>query len=184
MYNLEWMDYNILMVAVEVQGFERRIVRAAAEVQGMWVKKGLFVLPLPISRHFSTVFYFSTFNLKYSEFKIQFKPNLTNCTGHTTQLQAAQHTDLYLCVGYCVKYLRPRIMHLLIIICTWTWSCMYLVMHLVLRVGIPYWVSYIDRVRHKSARIGSFSEFSIFRKFAFVFVSGFTVFAFVFVFQM
>jgi len=44
------MDYNILMVAAEVQGFERRIVRAAAEVQGMWVKKGLFVLPLPISR--------------------------------------------------------------------------------------------------------------------------------------
>jgi hypothetical protein len=29
------MDYNILMVAAEVQGFERRIVRAAAEVQGM-----------------------------------------------------------------------------------------------------------------------------------------------------
>jgi hypothetical protein len=69
-------------------------------------------------RHFSTVFYFSTCNLKYSKFKIQFKPNLANCTGHTAQLQVAHHTDLYLCVGYCVKYLRPRIMHLLIIICT------------------------------------------------------------------
>jgi hypothetical protein len=31
--------------------------------------------------------------------------------------------------------------------------------------------------------MGSFSKFSIFRKFAFVFVSGFTVFAFVFVFK-
>jgi hypothetical protein len=135
-------------------------------------------------RYFSTVFYFSTFNLKYSEFKIRFKPNLANCTGHIARWQAAQHTNLYLCVGYYVKYLRPRIMHLLIIICTWIWSCMYLVMHLVLRVGIPYWVSYIDRVRYKSARIGSFSEFSIFRKFVFVFVSGFTVFAFVFVFSI
>ena len=36
--------------------------------------------------YFSTVFYFSTFNLKYSEFKIRFKPNLANCTGHTAQL--------------------------------------------------------------------------------------------------
>jgi hypothetical protein len=32
-------------------------------------------------RHFSTIFYFSTFNLKYFEFKILFKPNLANCTG-------------------------------------------------------------------------------------------------------
>ena len=40
-------------------------------------------------RHFSTVFYFSTFNLKYSEFKIRFKPNLANCTGHTAQLLVA-----------------------------------------------------------------------------------------------
>ena len=39
--------------------------------------------------HFSTVFYFSTFNLKYSEFKIRFKPNLANCTGHTAQLLVA-----------------------------------------------------------------------------------------------
>jgi len=31
-------------------------------------------------RHFSTVFYFSTFNLKYFEFKIWFKPNLVSCT--------------------------------------------------------------------------------------------------------
>jgi len=31
-------------------------------------------------RHFSTVFYFSTFNLKYFEFKIWFKPNLVHCT--------------------------------------------------------------------------------------------------------
>ena len=35
--------------------------------------------------------------------------------------------------------------------------------------------SYIDRVRHKSVRIGSFSKFLIFRKFAFVFASDFTV---------
>jgi len=41
--------------------------------------------------------------------------------------------------------------------------------------------SYIDRVRHNSARISSFSKFSIFRKFVFVFVSGFIAFAFVFV---
>ena len=39
--------------------------------------------------HFSTVFYFSTFNLKYSEFKIRFKPNLANCTGHTARLLVA-----------------------------------------------------------------------------------------------
>jgi hypothetical protein len=43
--------------------------------------------------------------------------------------------------------------------------------------------SYTDRVRRNFARMGSFSKFSIFRKFAFVFVSGFTVFAFVFVFK-
>jgi hypothetical protein len=43
--------------------------------------------------------------------------------------------------------------------------------------------SYTDRVRHNFARIGSFSKFSIFRKFAFVFISGFTIFAFVFVFK-
>jgi hypothetical protein len=43
--------------------------------------------------------------------------------------------------------------------------------------------SYTDRVRHNFAQIGSFSKFSIFRKFASVFVSGFTVFAFVFVFK-
>jgi len=30
-------------------------------------------------RHFSTVFYFSTFNMKYFEFKIWFKPNLVDC---------------------------------------------------------------------------------------------------------
>ena len=29
--------------------------------------------------HFSTVFYFSTFNMKYFKFKIWFKPNLVNC---------------------------------------------------------------------------------------------------------
>jgi hypothetical protein len=40
--------------------------------------------------------------------------------------------------------------------------------------------SYTDRVQHNSARIGSFSKLSIFRKSAFVFLSGFTVFAFVF----
>ena len=52
--------------------------------------------------HFSTVFYFSTFNLKYSEFKIRFKPNLTNCTGHTAQLQAAHHADaFFLLVASC-----------------------------------------------------------------------------------
>jgi hypothetical protein len=43
--------------------------------------------------------------------------------------------------------------------------------------------SYTDRVRHNFARMGSFSKFLIFRKFAFVFVSGFTVFAFVFIFK-
>ena len=43
--------------------------------------------------------------------------------------------------------------------------------------------SYIDRVRHNSARISSFSKFSIFRKFVFVFVSDFSAFAFVFVFK-
>jgi hypothetical protein len=42
---------------------------------------------------------------------------------------------------------------------------------------------YTDRVRHNFARMDSFSKFSIFRKFAFVFVSGFTVFAFIFVFK-
>ena len=46
-------------------------------------------------RHFSTVFYFSIFNLKYSELKIQFKPNLANCTGHTAQLQAAHHAVVF-----------------------------------------------------------------------------------------
>ena len=52
--------------------------------------------------HFSTVFYFSTFNLKYSEFKIRFKPNLANCTGHTTQLQAAHHAAaFFLLVASC-----------------------------------------------------------------------------------
>ena len=43
--------------------------------------------------------------------------------------------------------------------------------------------SYIDRVRHNSARISSFSKFSIFRKFVFVFVSDFTAFTFVLVFK-
>ena len=43
--------------------------------------------------------------------------------------------------------------------------------------------SYIDRVRHNSARMSSFSKFSIFRKFVFVFVSGFIAFTFVFVFK-
>jgi len=52
--------------------------------------------------HFSTVFYFSTFNLKYSEFKIRFKPNLANCTGHTAQLQAAHHAAaFFLLVASC-----------------------------------------------------------------------------------
>ena len=63
---------------------------------------------------------------------------------------------------------------------------MYLVMHLVLWVDINSVLSFriSNRVRHKSARIGSFLEFLIFRKFAFVFVSDFTVFVFVFVCQM
>jgi len=39
-------------------------------------------------RHFSTVFYFSTFNLKYFEFKIWFKSNLVNCTVTQPQLQS------------------------------------------------------------------------------------------------
>jgi hypothetical protein len=43
--------------------------------------------------------------------------------------------------------------------------------------------SYTDRLRHNSAQFGSFSKFSIFHKFAFVFVSGFTAFAFVLVFK-
>ena len=52
--------------------------------------------------YFSTVFYFSTFNLKYSEFKIRFKPNLANCTGHTAQLQAAHHAAaFFLLVASC-----------------------------------------------------------------------------------
>jgi hypothetical protein len=46
-------------------------------------------------RHFLTVFYFSAFNLKCSEFKIQFQPNLANCIGHTTQLQAAHHAAAF-----------------------------------------------------------------------------------------
>jgi hypothetical protein len=45
---------------------------------------------------------FSTFNWKYFEFKIRFKPNLTNCTGHTAQLQAAHHaTAFFLLVASC-----------------------------------------------------------------------------------
>jgi hypothetical protein len=43
--------------------------------------------------------------------------------------------------------------------------------------------SYTDRVWHNFARIGSFSKFSIFHKFAFVFIFGFTIFAFVFIFK-
>ena len=53
-------------------------------------------------RYFSTVFYFSTFNLKYSELKIRFKPNLANCTGQTAQLQAAHHAAaFFLLVASC-----------------------------------------------------------------------------------
>jgi len=44
---------------------------------------------------FSTVFYFSTFNVKYFEFKIWFKPNLANYNGHTTQLQATHHAVVF-----------------------------------------------------------------------------------------
>ena len=53
-------------------------------------------------RYFSTIFYFSTFNLKYSELKIRFKPNLANCTGHTAQLQVVHHAAaLFLLVASC-----------------------------------------------------------------------------------
>ena len=55
-------------------------------------------------------------------------------------------------------------------------------MHLVYGSVFRIEFSYIDRVRHKFVRIGSFSKFSIIRKFAFIFVSDFTVFVFVFVF--
>jgi hypothetical protein len=47
--------------------------------------------------------------------------------------------------------------------------------------NISYWFLYTDHVRHDSAWISSFSKFSIFHKF--VFMSGFTAFAFVFVFK-
>ena len=43
--------------------------------------------------------------------------------------------------------------------------------------------SYTDRVRHNSARISLFSKLSILCKFVFIFISGFTAFAFVFVFK-
>jgi hypothetical protein len=43
--------------------------------------------------------------------------------------------------------------------------------------------SYTDRVRYNSARILSFSKFSIFRKFVFVSVFGLSAFVFVFVFK-
>jgi hypothetical protein len=43
--------------------------------------------------------------------------------------------------------------------------------------------SYTDRVRYNSARIVSFSKFSIFRKFVFVFVFVLSAFVFVFVFK-
>jgi hypothetical protein len=41
--------------------------------------------------------------------------------------------------------------------------------------------SYTDRARHNFVRIGSFLKFSILCKFAFVFMFGFTIFAFIFV---
>jgi hypothetical protein len=40
-----------------------------------------------------------------------------------------------------------------------------------------------DHIRHNSARSCSFSKFSIFRKFVFVFVSGFTTFTLILVFK-
>ena len=50
----------------------------------------------------------------------------------------------------------------------------------IFRIDFPY----TDCVRYNSARISSFSKFFIFHKFMFVFVSGFTVFVFIFVFKM
>ena len=62
---------------------------------------------------------------------------------------------------------------------------MYLIVHLfnAMHCGSIFRIefSHTDRVRHNSTRFGSFSKFSIFRKFAFIFVSGFTAFTFVFV---
>ena len=60
---------------------------------------------------------------------------------------------------------------------------MHLVMHLVYGSVFRIEFSYTDRVRYNSARIVSFSKFSIFRKFVFVFVFGLSAFVFVFVFK-
>ena len=56
-------------------------------------------------------------------------------------------------------------------------------MHLVYGSVFRIEFSYTDRVRYNSARIVSFSKFSIFRKFVFVFVFGLSAFVFVFVFK-
>jgi len=100
--------------------------------------------------------------------------------------------DLYLCVklsaivlilktkGHALVnyYMRLNlIMHLVIVMCMGhaLVNC-YGLYGSVFRIEF----SYTDRVRHNSARIGSFS---IFHKFVFIFVSGFTIFAFIFVFK-
>ena len=57
-------------------------------------------------------------------------------------------------------------------LCTWSYGSIFCIDF-----------SYTDRVRYNFARISSFSKFSIFRKFVFVFMSDFTAFAFVFVFK-
>jgi len=63
-------------------------------ISNVKVENGLDIFP--------TVFYFSTFNLKYSELKIRFKPNLANCTGHTAQLQVVHHAAVFfLLVASC-----------------------------------------------------------------------------------
>ena len=131
--------------------------------------------------HFSTVFYFSTFNLKYSEFKIRFKPNLANCIGHTAQLQAAHHAAaFFLLVASCpllqtapslislIMYLvmhlfnamhLNQIMHLLVVnlLCIWSCTCLMLCTvgrYFVLNFRIPtvFDIIPLELVRFRNSR--------------------------------